>query len=485
MNEVLMAVILIAVGIVIVACAASYFFGKKISKPIVMLTGVSEKLALGDTDVEITNSANDEIGVLAKAFEKIVENIKQQSVAARRIAEGDFSIEITPRSDADILSNSMKTVVEELRNLVSEAQTLTKDAVAGDLSARARADQFKGGYREIMDGVNSTLDSVIEPLKMAASYVDRISKSDIPEIITQEYHGDFNEIKNNLNSCIETMNRLLAELNKMISTIQDGKFNVRGNEDAFAGDWGVLVHGVNSLVDALLLPIGIMAENINMIGKGEIPPVITDTYYGDFDEIKQNINNCITGLDGLVEGKDILQRMSSNDYTGIAKSGYSGIFAEIADSINGVADRINRTIDVLKNITIGDFKDLEYLKSIGKRSENDMLMPSMIKMIEIIKTLVEETTLLSDSAVDGKLDARGDTGKFEGEYAKVIEGINETLNAIIAPVEEASSVLKEMARGNLHIKMEGDYQGDHAELKESLNETIGNLLDISTRFQAY
>ncbi len=182
---------------------------------------------------------------------------------------------------------------------------------------------------------------------------------------------------------------------------------------------GRLVHGVNSLWMPAA-PIGIMAENINMIGRGEIL-LSLPIHITEIDEIKQNINNCITGLDGLVEGKDILQRMSSNDYTGIAKSGYSGIFAEIADSINGVADRINRTIDVLKNITIGDFKDLEYLKSIGKRSENDMLMPSMIKMIEIIKTLVEETTLLSDSPVDGKRTPAG-VPENSRRYAKVIGG---------------------------------------------------------------
>ena len=187
------------------------------------------------------------------------------------------------------------------------------------------------------------------------------------------------------------------------------------------------------------------------IGGGEIPPVITDTYYGDFNEIKNSINSCIGGLDGLVEGKNVLQLMSQNDYSNKISGNYLGIYADISESINLVAERVNHTIDILNNISIGDFKDLNALKAVGQRSEKDSLMPTMIKTIENIKSLVEETELLAVAAVEGKLTTRGDSAKFRGEYAKVVEGINNTLNAVIEPVTEATQVLKEIAGGNLHV----------------------------------
>ena len=55
--------------------------------------------------------------------------------------------------------------------------------------------------------MNETLDAVIGPLNVAAEYVDRISKGDIPPKITDSYNGDFNEIKNNLNTCIDAVER--------------------------------------------------------------------------------------------------------------------------------------------------------------------------------------------------------------------------------------------------------------------------------------
>ena len=57
-----------------------------------------------------------------------------------------------------------------------------------------------------MRGVNAILDAVITPLNVAANYVDRISKGDIPPQITDTYHGEFNTIKNNLNTLIVAMN---------------------------------------------------------------------------------------------------------------------------------------------------------------------------------------------------------------------------------------------------------------------------------------
>ena len=66
-------------------------------------------------------------------------------------------------------------------------------------------------FRPIIEGVNATLDAVVGPLNVTAEYVDRISKGDIPPKITDTYNGDFNEIKNNLNQCIDAINGLIGE----------------------------------------------------------------------------------------------------------------------------------------------------------------------------------------------------------------------------------------------------------------------------------
>lgn len=167
--------------------------------------------------------------------------------------------------------------------------------------------------------------------------------------------------------------------------------------------------------------------------------------------------------------------MKDSDFTRKVLGEHQGIYAEIAGSVNLICERINLITETVENIAMGDLEQLKEFKEIGKRSENDNLMPAFITMMETIKELIGETSMLTRGAVEGKLSTRGDTNKFKGEYAKVISGMNETLDAIIEPIEEAASVLQEMAKGNLQITMNGNFRGDHAAIKTALNETIQNM----------
>jgi methyl-accepting chemotaxis protein len=106
------------------------------------------------------------------------------------------------------LTTELKAIEEVLR--------LSGEVKEGKLAARVDASPFEGVYRELVNGFNTVLDAVTGPLKVAADYVDRISKGDIPPKITDSYNGDFNEIKESLNQLIEATNQV-TEVAKNLS----------------------------------------------------------------------------------------------------------------------------------------------------------------------------------------------------------------------------------------------------------------------------
>ena len=99
-------------------------------------------------------------------------------------------------------------------------------------------------------------------------------------------------------------------------------------------------------------------------------------------------------------------------------------------------------------------------------------------MIGAIEALTTDVEMLAEAAVEGRLSTRSDAARHQGEYRKVVEGVNATLDAVIKPVNEAADCLKEMAMGNLDLEVRGDYQGDHAVIKENLNATLASLNDV-------
>jgi methyl-accepting chemotaxis protein len=71
--------------------------------------------------------------------------------------------------------------------------------------------------------------------------------------------------------------------------------------------------------------------------------------------------------------------------------------------------------------------------------------------------------------VEGRLSTRADATKHTGDYRQIIEGVNQTLDAVIGPVQEAGAVVKKIAAGDLSAQVAGNYQGDHADIKNDIN----------------
>ena len=128
-----------------------------------------------------------------------------------------------------------RNVAGVIKELTDETNNLVGAAVDGKLATRGSPDKVNFEFRGIIEGVNQTLDAVIGPLNVSAEYVDRISKGDIPNKITDEYKGDFNEIKNNLNVCVDSLNSLIADMAHMSKEHDAGDIDVMIPEINFKG----------------------------------------------------------------------------------------------------------------------------------------------------------------------------------------------------------------------------------------------------------
>ena len=274
-------------------------------------------------------------------------------------------------------------------------------------------------------------------------------------------------------------------LEALTRSVTAGKLDTRADVENFQGNFKKIVQGINDTVEAVTGPLQVAAEYLDWIAKGNIPEKITQDYKGSFKEIMDNLNHCIDGLGGLMEANTVLQRMALNDHTMKVEGEYQGLYSEMSIAVNTVRERLLRVTEISDDIAKGDLSDLEPLRQIGggkgRRSENDRLAPAIIKMIESIKILVDEAADLTDQVREGKLHCRARGEGLEGEFKKVIVGINETLDAIVFPINEAMAVLEKVANQDLTSKVVGDYQGQLNEFKENINKAIKNLHDAMTQ----
>jgi len=102
-------------------------------------------------------------------------------------------------------------------------------------------------------------------------------------------------------------------------------------------------------------------------------------------------------------------------------------------------------------------------------------------MVTNLKQLKNEIDSITMAVEEGKLGVRGNEEAFKGGWKELLKGINKTLDAVIAPIREASLVLQEVAKGNLNVAVTGDYKGENAIIKDNLNMTIDNINQILWR----
>ncbi|MFA6971576.1 MAG: methyl-accepting chemotaxis protein, partial [Gallionella sp.] len=213
-----------------------------------------------------------------------------------KIANGDMTAKMAKASNDDQIHEFLVLMKQNIENLVVDANMLSKAAVEGKLATRADATRHQGDFRNVVAGVNQTLDAVIGPLNVAAGYVDRISRGDIPPKITDTYNGDFNTLKNNLNTCVDAVNALVADAVMLSKAAVEGKLETRADASKHQGDFQRIVKGVNDTLDNVVGPINEVRRVMAAMEIGDMTETITKSYQGDFDMLKQAINNTVSKL---------------------------------------------------------------------------------------------------------------------------------------------------------------------------------------------
>jgi len=342
--------------------------------------------------------------------------------AARKMAAGDFNfkLENNSRDEVGELARGVAAVQHAVQTMTADANMLSQAAVAGKLATRADASRHQGDFQAIVKGVNDTLDAVIGPLNVAAGYVDRISRGDIPQKISDPYNGDFNVLKNNLNTCIDAVNELVADANTLAVAAVAGQLDTRADASKHRGDFQKIVNGVNHTLDAVVGPIQDVQRVMAALEQGDMTQTISKAYQGDFNTLKEAINNTIAKLVDT-----ITQINTAADALSNAAGQVSATAQSLSQSSSEQASSVEETTSSMEQMTASISQNTENArvtdgmasKSAKEAAEGGEAvnrtvddMKSIAGKIGIIDDIAYQTNLLALNAAIEAARA-GDHGK--------------------------------------------------------------------------
>ncbi|WP_094227646.1 PAS domain S-box protein [Methanolobus psychrotolerans] len=151
---------------------------------------------------------------------------------------------------AYLIATSITSPIDEI---VNNFRSIAKDAVDGNLDARAQTD-VEIDFKEIPIGLNMILDAVIAPIRETIRVTNALAKGELETRNKLELKGEFKHLGDTLDNFAESLNNIIADSNIVLTAIQNENFSrsvwVHGE-----GDFNILTNGIEKTRNSLNIAI--------------------------------------------------------------------------------------------------------------------------------------------------------------------------------------------------------------------------------------
>jgi len=368
-----------------------------------------------------------------------------------------------------------------INNVLEQFTTLVNDVVGGKLDSRGDPDSVIIDFKEVINQSNELIDAFVAPINVMAEYVDRIAKGNIPPKITDDYKGDFYEVKNNLNGCIDVMNSLLNNTDVLINEVQNGKLDSKGDDQGFNGEWKRLLGNINTVVKTFVGHLDTIPTPIMLIDK-------------DFNInfMNQKAASVVGSSRDQLVGRKCYDQFHTGDCNtsncAVAKAINSGqsFSREIDAHPNGKDLEIMYTAAPVKNLAGEIVGGLEVVidQTIQKTAEMKAKKVDEYQTKEV-KNLSAILDRMAHGDLTGSYDiAKGDedTKEVASNFFDIATNLNNTLLSINETLTEVNNSVDQVASGSAQVSDSSQSLSQGAtESASSLEEISSSMQEIATQ----
>jgi len=389
-----------------------------------LMIGEREK---GDTDYLIDAAKyNGDYRILAENILKLIKTSSDENLMLLDILNefnnGNFHLEIPKQPGKKIVINQrVDQMKSNMQNLSSEIVQLTKQAIDGNLSARAVSSQFNGDWQNIINGLNELLGNFTEPVNEVNNVMAQVAVGNFDMKVQGNYKGDFLVIKNSINNTVTN---------------------------------------IASYIDEIADILGAMAAN-------DLDQEIIREYVGKFSYIKDALVNIITKLNHLIS-----EIYSSAEQVAYGANQISDSSMTLAQGASEQAASIEELSAMIQNIAentkynANSAKEAKILsvnsKSNAAKGNNDMIqmLESMegiressgkiSSIIKIIEDIAFQTNLL---ALNAAVEA-ANAGVHGKGFSIVAEEVRNLAKKSQISVKDTTALIEEsISRVNIGTKI--------------------------------
>jgi methyl-accepting chemotaxis protein len=429
----------------------AYTTSNSITQPLQHLITVAQEIGdSGDLDQNIDIHRNDEIGALATTFNNMVAYLKEMAAVSIAVAEGDLTVEVSPRSKRDTLGNAFVRMARGLQEIVRTTRDGASQVSAGSNQVAGAADESA----KVSVQASSAIEEVTSTMHEMSINVQNVVKN------TQVQASSVAETSASIDQMVTSIQRV-ADTAKVLLDIAN-----RSREEVVTGI-GTMEKATDGL-NRTNRAIQSSAEIINILGHRA-----------------DDIGKIIEVIDDLAEQTNLL---ALNAAIEAARAGEHGLgFAVVADEVRKLAEKSTQSTkeiaDLIQSIQREARQAVENMEHSTRIVEEGLSLGNDLgTALHKISDVVTEVYKFSQEIGA----ATNEQSVGSSQIAKATNQLTEITQEINSAVEEqasgAQAVVRAMDKMRELVQQSASSSTELSAAAEQMLKLSRNLLDNMDRF---
>jgi len=381
-------------------------------------------------------------------------------------------------ASGDALTAALAETKDTLRTLNEQLTQMSRRHDEGDIDAQIDLAHVKGDFRAMADGINKMVAGHIAVKKKAMACVAEFGRGNF-EAPLEQFPGKKVFINETIEQVRRNLNGIIAEMNRMSAEHDKGEIDVMIAAENFDGAFRSMGEGINKMVGGHIAVKKKAMACVAEFGRGNFEAPL-EQFPGKKAFINETIEQVRRNLNGIIAE---MNRMSAEHDKGdidvtISAERFDGAFRSMAEGINKMVGG-HITVKKKAMACVAEFGRGNFEAPLEQFPGKKAFINETIEQVRRnLKALITDTAALVASARAGRLETRADANAHQGDFRRIVEGINLTLDAVIEPLNEAGRVLKAIECGDLTQAASTAFEGQLKALCESVNSTALKLAEV-------